>query len=1144
MLRIERALSPAEGFRATSRGIVRRCAGRELACPALAALSLILVVCGPVREASGVSGIIVTMAGGQDNTGDGGPATTAYLNYPFGVAVDGAGNVFFTDYAFNRIRKVTAATGIITTVAGNGVLGFEGDGGPATSARVNGPRGIAVDAAGNLFIADTNNSRVRKVAAGIGIITTVAGTGALGFSGDGGPATSALLNLPSGVAVDAAGNLLIADSSNSRLRMVAAGTGIITTVAGSVYGFGGDGGPAVNAFLSLPYGVAIDTAGNLFIADYGDNRVRMITAATGVITTVAGNGNAGFAGDGGSAVSAGLCSPTGVAIHPAGHVLIADFCSNRVRQVTAGTGIISTVALFHNPTGVAVDASGNLLIVEAALSRVRRVAADTGIVTLFAGNDNSDFAGDGGPATSARLSRMQGVAVDTAGNLFIADTQNLRVRKVAAGTGIITTRAGNGVAAFDGDGGPATGASLSDRATGLAVDSMGNLFIADTNNERIRRVDAGIGIITTYAGTGVAGFGGDGGPATSAKLFGPSSLAVDAADNLFIGDAGNKRIRRVDAATGIITTIIGNVFVDGLAVDAAGNVFIADAGLHRIQKLAAGNGSLTIIAGHSGVSGFAGDGGPATDALLACPAGLAVDAAGNLFIVDECNIRIRMIAAGSGIITTVAGSNNSGSGGDGGPATAAQLSDPTGVAVAATGDLFIADSGNNHRVRAVALHVTAPPPVIVSGPTNPTAATVASLAFASTEPGVVHFSCQLDTAGFSPCSSPRSYGSLASGGHSFQVTATDQFGDTSAPTTYTWTVTGLVALTVVRQGTGSGSVVSAPAGIACGATCSASYEAGTIVTLTATPEAGSVFTGWNGGGCGGSGVCVVGMTGATLVMANFSQIFTLTVAGAGTGAGTIASAPAGIACGATCAASYATGTMVTLTGTASAGSIFSGWDGGGCSGTGGCVITLTSATTVTATFSAAPLPLTVTVAGAGAGLVTSLPGGIACGATCAASYSLGAMVTLTATPDPGSAFVSWSGGGCGSARTCVVSLATPTAVTATFGVAGPFTFGDPNITGGLSIIKAVHVTEARAAINAARLQRGMAAFSFSDADLAAGHMVVKATHISELRTALGEIYSMLGAAAPSYTDPVIGVGTTPVRAAHIRELRYQVETLP
>ena len=338
------------------------------------------------------------------------------------------------------------------------------------------------------------------------MITTVAGSGAFGFSGDGGPATSASLRSPSGVAVDGSGNVLIADQDNHRIRRVASGTGIITTIAGygGHRGNIGDGGPATSAQLYSPSKVVVDSIGNLLIADTGNNKVRRVDTS-GNITTVAGKGDYDFSGDGGPA----------------------------------------TRATFRNLTGVAVDSIGNLFIADQQNNRIRRVDAGTGIITAVAGTGTyAAFDGDGGPATSARLSNPTDVAVDSIGNLLIADTGNNRVRRVDT-SGIITTVAGTGTGGFSGDGGAGTSAALFSPSR-VAVDGGGNVFIVDFGNQRIRRVAASTGIITTLAGNGEAGYSGDGGPATSAALKSPTGLALDTGGNLLIADTGNNRIRKVN----------------------------------------------------------------------------------------------------------------------------------------------------------------------------------------------------------------------------------------------------------------------------------------------------------------------------------------------------------------------------------------------------------------------------------------------------------------------------------------------------------------------------------------------------------------------------------------------------------------------
>jgi uncharacterized protein (TIGR03437 family) len=649
------------------------------------------------------------------------PAVNAPLGSISGVAVDANGNVYVADPSNNIVERFVPG-GQLTVVAGNGIAGFSGDGGPAVNASLDVPAGVAVDSAGNLYISDTGNNRIRKVSGGT--ITTVAGNGIYGFSGDGGPATSASLYVPTGVAVDSAGNFYIADYYNNRVRKVSGGT--IMTVAGNgAAGFSGDGGAATSASLKLsnvsgvPNGVAVDSAGNLYIADTGNYRIRKVSGGT--ITTVAGNGIQGFSGDGGPATSAMLgganSGPTGVAVDSAGNLYIADQANGHIRRVSGGTittfagngagafsgdGGPATRASLNFPYGVGVDSAGNLYIADTENYRIRMVSGGT--ITTVAGNGLFEYSGEGGPATSASLNLPQGSAVDSAGNIYIADEGNSRVRKVSGG--IITTVAGNGNAGFSGDGGPATSASL-DQPNGVAVDSAGNLYIADRNNFRIRKVSGGI--ITTFAGGGNAT--GDGGPATSASIGYPQKVALDSSGNLYISDAFSGRIRKVSG--GIITTVAGNGTYgfsgdggpatsaslnspQGIAVDSAGSVYIADFGNNRVRKVS--GGTITTVAGN-GTAAFSGDGGPATSASLNFVLGVAVDSTGNLYIADDGNNRIRKVSGGT--IRTVAGSGAYGFSGDGGLATSASLDGPADVAVDSAGNLYIPDASNN-RIREVA----------------------------------------------------------------------------------------------------------------------------------------------------------------------------------------------------------------------------------------------------------------------------------------------------------------------------------------------------------------------------------------------------------------------------------------------------------
>ncbi len=602
------------------------------------------------------AGDIYTIAGSRRNgnvNGDGGPARQAGLGYQLGaVATDGAGNVVFDESDNSTIRVVAARTGTyfgqamtagdIYAVAGDGQNGFSGDGGPAISAELNRPGGVTLDRAGNLVIADSGNNRVRVVAAHTGTfygqamtadhIYTVAGDGVPGYSGDAGAATSAELSFPGGVAVDRNGNLLIADGGNARIRIVAAHTG----------------------------------------TDYG------IPMTAGDIYTIAGNGSNNFSGMGGPATA-------------------AEF----------------------SPGALAEDAKGNLVVSSA--NRVLVSAARSG--TLFgqkmragniysaAGDGTAGYSGDGGPATSAQLDEsvfvpnlegytLAGVAVDGAGNLAIADGGNDRIRVVAAHTGTyygttmtaghIYTVAGDGTAGYSGDGGRATSAELNNPAD-VKVDGAGNLVIADSGNSRIRVVAAHTGTyygttmtaghIYTVAGDGAGGYSGDGGPATSAEI-NPAAVALDAAGNVVIAEP--TRIRVVAVRTG---TFYGQAMTAGDIYTVAGNGDFANSG----------------------------DGGPATSASVT-PHDVTVDPAGNLVITAEAQVRVVAaatatfygVAMTAGDIYTVAGNGNEGFSGDGGPATSAEVLAAAGALVTSGGDLLFADSGG--RVRAV-----------TGGPTGPAA---------------------------------------------------------------------------------------------------------------------------------------------------------------------------------------------------------------------------------------------------------------------------------------------------------------------------------------------------------------------------------------------------------------------------------------
>lgn len=606
------------------------------------------------------TGVLTRVAGNSRSgySGDGGPAINAELYDPYGVAVDNEGNIYIADEGNGRIRKVLP-NGIIITVAGNGIQGFAGDGGPAVTAELDTPVGVATDGAGNLYIADLLNNRIRRVSPD-GKISTVAGNGIAGYmggySGDGGQATSAQLNEPTGVAVDGNGNIFVADTNNNRIRKISL-DGIISTVAGGGSVSASDGALATNAVLAGPQSVTLDLAGNLYIADAFVIRKVL---PSGTIAIVAGGGSLN-PGDDGPAIDATLSDPRAVAADYDGNLYIADTGHYRVREVTL-SGTISTVAGTGTQTdsangtnaaetpldsvgSVALDGAGNLYIAGGSDNLVRKLSAN-GVISVVAGG-GSAMPGDGGAATDAELNFPLGVAVDNAGNLYIADNANCRIRKVSP-NGTITTVAGNGTNGYSGDGGPATLAQIG-QPNGVAVDLNGNIYIVDGAHSRIRKV-SGDGIITTVAGNGTEGFSGDGGPAVAAQLDYPISVAVDSVGNLFISEG--LRIREV-STQGIITTVVGN-----------------------------------------GIQGFSGDGGPAIGAELNFASTVAPDIAGNLFIADAANQRIRTVSS-AGIINTVAGTGTSGYSGDGGLATNAQFNMPFGIAVDSRGRIYVGDSDND-----------------------------------------------------------------------------------------------------------------------------------------------------------------------------------------------------------------------------------------------------------------------------------------------------------------------------------------------------------------------------------------------------------------------------------------------------------------
>jgi hypothetical protein len=763
-------------------------------------------------------GTISTVAGGV-----GGPAkgTKVAVNGACGVS-PGLGGVLVGD---GPVEQMSARTGRLTPLTSTGTGGHFSGGGLAASTPVD-ACGTAVDHSGNVVIADgayhrivvlaRRTGRFYRRAMTAGHVYTVAGTGADGSSGDGGPATKAEFGLPGSVAVDAAGNLVIGDPYSGRVRVVAVKMGTFygqPMTAGNIYTVA----QSVEAV-----GVAVDAAGNVLIADPGHSQVKVVAASTGTfygqpmtaggLYTIAGTGTLGFTGDGGPATAAKLNGPSGVAVDAAGNVLIADAGNYRVRVIaestgtfygqpmtagdiykiagnggktTSGDGGPATTASLGSPEGVAVDAAGNLLIAVDGFPSpgvgVRVVAASTGTfygqpmtagdIYSIAGNGKFE-SGIGGSATSAVLGARNDsiyghvlfdLTTDRAGDTLI--TKDNRILAMAARTGTLYGRAvtaghiyyiaGNGKRGFSGDGGPALQASLSTPAD-MTTDAAGNLLICDARNSRVRVVAASTGTfygqpmtagdIYTIAGNGTAGSAGDGGLATAAEFDGPAGVTVDGSGNVVIADSGNSRIQVVAESTGTfyhqamttghVYTVAdnsnprahghpGSLIFNGLypadvRVDAAGNlVFLSR--LHFVRVVAESTGTfygqhmktghVYVVAGKDSDSSTR-SGVPAGEARLN-PAGLAIDATGNLVISNYQDNQLDVVAdatgtfygvpmtAGDLYIVAGYGRRHRGFWGDGGPSTKAALDQPTGVTIDAAGNLLFADSDNN-RIREIA----------------------------------------------------------------------------------------------------------------------------------------------------------------------------------------------------------------------------------------------------------------------------------------------------------------------------------------------------------------------------------------------------------------------------------------------------------
>ncbi len=611
------------------------------------------------------SGVSSTLAGTAGVTGSAdGMGSNASFNQPSGIALDGATNIYVSDYGNSTIRKITLS-GQVTTIAGTaGVTGSVNATG--TSASFFHPLGIAVDSATNVYVADYGNHLIRKITPSHAVSTLAGSAGVAGFANATG--TAALFDEPEAVAVDPSGNVYVADTGNAAIRKITSG-GAVTTFAGSPGSPGStDAATATNALFYQPDGIAISSAGNLYVSDYFNNTIRKISSA-GAVTTLAGlAGTAGSAN--GTNNSARFWGPQGVAVSSAGTIYVADTANSIVRVVTPA-GVVTTlagspsggsangassIARFYNPHNIAVDGLTNVYVADTQNSVIRKITS-LGVVSVLAGSPGV-FGSADGPGTSALFSGPQGVAVDGAGNVYVADTGNSTIRLITSG-GVVSTLAGMAGNPGNADG-TGTGAQFY-QPQGVAVDSTGNVYVADTWNHTIRKITPG-GVTSTLAG--LAGtLGSFDGTNSEARFNYPAGVALDSSGNLYVADYNNHTIREVTPA-----------------------------------------GAVTTVAGLAGTWGDVD--GTNSGALFFAPAGISVDRIGNLYVVDSGNNTLREVTPSgtNWVVSTVAGLPGA-SGSMDGAGSGAEFYYPVGIAVDTAGYLYMADSGNN-TVRLVSVPVT------------------------------------------------------------------------------------------------------------------------------------------------------------------------------------------------------------------------------------------------------------------------------------------------------------------------------------------------------------------------------------------------------------------------------------------------------
>ena len=675
-----------------------------------------------IRKVVIATGVVTTFAGapGQYGAADGTGAAALFRD-PFGIASDGAGNLYVADSGNDAIRKIVIATGAVSTFAGGQTGSANGSG---AAAQFRDPYGIASDGAGNLYVADTDNSTIRKIVIATKAVTTVAGSAVQTGNTDG-TGSAALFDHPTGIAADGSGNIYVADRNNSTIRKIVIATRAVTTLAGRPGLAGATDGTGTQATFNDPEGIAFDGAGALYVTDGVNNTIRKIVIATGVVTTFAGSTRATGAADG-SGSAARFSQPNGVTSDGAGNLYVADAGNNTIRQIVIATSSVTTVAgapsrgasgpppswsdSLNNPYGVASDGTGSLYVADTNNSLIRKIDIATGTITTLAGGSFAVAVADG-TGTAANFGQPEGIVADGAGNLWVADTLNGTIRKIVIATGAVTTL-------DDGTGVPVR---LADPC-GVVADGAGNLYVTELGTDDIARVVIATGAFSIFAGAAGQSGSADG-TGADARFRGPSGIATDGAGNLFVVDSSNATIRKIVVATGAVTTFAGAAgehgtvdgigsqarFDDpwGIASDGAGNLFVADA-TETIRKIVIATGAVTTSAGTPGQTGIADGTGAA--ARFGTPLGIASDGAGNVYVADTGNNSIRKVATASGTVTTVAPFPARSVDGTG---VGARFTSPIGIAGDGTGNLYVTDGDGTIRqivaaTRAVTTFAGAP----------------------------------------------------------------------------------------------------------------------------------------------------------------------------------------------------------------------------------------------------------------------------------------------------------------------------------------------------------------------------------------------------------------------------------------------------